>query len=291
MHRTPYQFIILLLLCGVGSSCNRDRVINPFEDNIGTYSAYGALDLGKSTNAIRIRNVSTPFLIDSTIGYEDVNLFFIDPSTDTELQLPDTVINFNGNYTYNYLLRQNLQPSSTYGVKLVFDGGQESSTTITTPAITIADTTPDKASNCRQNLRISFKNVKRPEFINAEVGVLYQGSMHWAPIQTIQTPEFIDGLDEMELQLTVTNLLVDIFPPPPEATINIPPRFWLPTVSCNELDEPTMYIRYIHFGPEWEQFRGTEFLSDMFVDSETIENGIGFIGAIRRDSFSFTFEL
>lgn len=288
---TAQKALCLLLLGVVWLSCGRDRVINPFEDTVGTYSAYGALDIDKPVNSIRIRNVSTPFLIDSVTGYEDVNVFFTDFSTNTETQLADTIINFNGNYTYNYLLREDLQPSSQYGIKIVYNDGNESTTTVNTPAVTIADTTPDKASNCRLNMRISFKNVKRPEFINAEVGVLYQGSMQWAPIQTIQTPEFLDGKDEMELQLTVTNLLVDIFPPPPEATIGIPPRFWLPTVSCDELDEYKMYIRYIHFGPEWEQFRGTEFLADMFVDSETIENGIGFIGAIRSGTLEFIFEL
>lgn len=289
--KTIPKALCLLLLGVLWLSCGRDRVINPFEDNVGTYSAYGALDIDEPLNSIRIRNVSTPFLIDSVIGYEDVNVFFTDFSTNTETQLADTIINFNGNFTYNYLLREDLQPSSQYGIKIVYDDGNESTTTVNTPAVTIADTTPDKASNCRQNMRISFKNVMRPEFINAEVGVLYQGTMRWAPIQTIQTPEFIAGQDEMELQLTVTNLLVDIFPPPPEATIGVPPRFWLPTVSCDELDEYKMYIRYIHFGPEWEHFRGTEFLSDMFVDSETIENGIGFIGAIRRGTIEFIFEI
>ncbi|MBO6795164.1 MAG: hypothetical protein JJ895_14740 [Balneolaceae bacterium] len=282
--------LVCLLFSVLLLSCERDRVINPFEDNIGTYSAYGALDVDKDLNSIRIRNVSNPFLVDSIVGYEDVSVFFSDFSTNTEVQLQDTIINFNGNYTYNYLIREDLQPASQYGITIRFDGDQESKATFTTPGLSFADTTPDKSSGCFQLMRISFKNIKRPEYVRAEVGVIYQGEERWAEIKTVDQIDYVEGRDEMEVKLTVTNLLVDIFPPPPEATINIPPRLWLPTVRCQELDVYTLFIRYIHFGPEWEIFRGTDFLDLTFIDSETIENGLGFIGAIKQGATQFIFE-
>ena len=181
-------------------------------------------------------------------------------------------LNFDGNHTW-----------------LNFENDQESYSVISTPGVSFADTTPDQSNGCVQEMRIFFANVHEPEFVLADVGVLHEGRMKWAPIGSVDQVDHVPGSDRMEVKLTVTNLLVDIFPPPPEATIGIPPRFWLPTVSCTELDQQTIFLRYIHFGKEWESFRDSEFLDFDFIDSGDVENGIGFVGAIRRGEFSFNF--
>jgi len=281
-------YLTLLLLIFTITSC--DRVIDPFEKNIGTYSVYGSLDIDDKQHAIRVKNVSVPFLADSSIGYDGLKVYFQYPDNKS-IQLQDTIINFNGNYTYNYLLKDQLQPATEYSLKLIFDEDQEAYSTISTPGITIPDSIPERLNSCYQVVRIFFENVKNPEFINADVGVIYQGQMQWAKIGRVDKIDYVSDTNRMEVRLSVTNLLVDLFPPPPEATVGIPPRFWLPTVNCNELDQFTMFFRYIHFGKEWKDFRGTEFLDLDFLDSGDIQNGVGFIGAIRQGEFSFDFEL
>lgn len=284
---STYLFLILLLSI---SAVSCERVIDPFEKSSGTYSVYGSLDVDEEQHRIRVRNVSVPFLADSAIGYDDISVFFQYPD-DSFVQLEDTIINFNGNYTYNYLIDGQLEPDTEYAVQLRFNETEEATSIISTPRVSFVDTTPDQSNGCDQELRIFFQNVDEPEFVIAEVGVRYDGSAHWAPIGTVAKIEQVPNSDRMEVQLSVTNLLVDIFPPAPEATIGIPPRFWRPTVSCTQLDEFTMYLRYIHFGKEWEEFRDSDFLDFQFVDSDDVENGIGFVGAIRRGETSFNFRL
>ncbi len=288
MRLFPSYFSIVLLVAVSAISC--ERVINPFESSQGTYSVYGALDVDDDQHRIRVRNVSIPFLSDSALGYDDISVFFEYPDNRT-VQLEDTVINFNGNYTYNYLIDGRLEPNSEYSVKLRFDDNEEATSIISTPRVSFVDTTPDQSNGCDLEMRIFFQNVDEPEFVIAEVGVQYDGKANWATIGTVDKIEHVPNSDRMEVKLSITNLLVDIFPPPPEATIGIPPRFWRPTVSCTELDQQTIFLRYIHFGKEWEEFRDTEFLDLQFVDSDDVENGIGFVGAIRRGETSFDFSL
>lgn len=287
MNKPGIPILLILAFFGTNSTC--DRVINPFEDENGTYSVYGALNVEEDSHRIRVRNVTIPFLSDSLKGYEDIAVFFNYPDGQT-VQLEDTVINFNGNYTYNYLLDGTLEPDSEYSLRLEFDD-QEATSIISTPGISNGDSTPDQSNGCAQTIRIFINNIKQPEFTLVDVGVEHDGKRKWASVGAVDEFDHIEGTDRMEVELTVTNLLVDIFPPPPEATIGIPPRFWRPTVECDELDLNTMYFRYIHFGKEWEIFRDTDFLDDVFIDSGDIENGIGFIGAIRTGEFSFNFVL
>lgn len=283
-----YASIISLWIFLVVLSGSCDRVINPFEDETGTYSVYGALNVEDELHSVRVRNVTIPFLSDSALGYDDINVFFHYPDNRV-VQLRDSVINFNGNYTYNYLIDGALEPDSEYRIQLTFDGDQEANSIISTPGISNGDSTPDQSNGCEQQIRIFFNNVKSPEFVLADVGVEHDGKLKWAPIGTVDQIDHVPNSDRMEVKMTVTNLLVDIFPPPPEATIGIPRRFWRPTVNCQELDAFTMYFRYIHFGKEWEGFRDSEFLDFNYIDSGDIENGIGFVGAIRTGEFSFNF--
>ena len=109
--------------------------------------------------------------------------------------------------------------------------------------------------------------------------------MYYAEIKTVAPLEKVPGTDKVQVSLSITNMLVDLFPPE-ESRIGVPPRFWRPTIGCEDLDEKDMIIRYTHFGPEWKVLKDNNLAFDV-LDSGDIENGLGFFGAIDRGELRF----
>jgi len=283
------RLTITILFFGIVLSCDTNRYINPFEDDIGSYSVYGAIELGGDNNIIRIRNVSIPFLADSGSGYDNINVSLREVDSGREISLRDTIVNYNGNYTVNYLIGEELQARITYDFSIIYDDGNEVNSVFTMPGVTRHRINQNTIVNCYHPIRFTWDNVIAPEYILVEVGVNYQGQTYWGEVERIDEPDRVPGANSMDMVLTVRQLLVDIFPPPigGEGATSIPVELWSPTVECNELDNNEIYIRYIHFGPDWEQFEETDYYIFDFLDSGEIENGIGFLGGIRRDSYRF----
>ncbi|MDX1642081.1 MAG: hypothetical protein R3220_10310, partial [Balneolaceae bacterium] len=154
-----------------------------------------------------------------------------------------------------------------------------------------------------------FDNVISPEIITMEVGVLYQGEEHWAPIEIVGEYKYDPRLDMVVLFIRPRNLLVEIFPPELPGNPEYDRYLLFPTVYCDELDQELFMFRYIHFGPEWSPIGTTiEYGPDetgvadsvtvdipfrnpypVDIESGDIDNGLGFLGAYRTGSFSFEF--
>ena len=166
----------MTLLYFLTGSC--ERAIDPFEENLPTYSIYGAIDIDKEVNNIRVRDISTPLLADSTMGLDNLSVFFGLLESNDQVELTDTVINFNGNFTNNFLLEGPLEPATEYELALNSSLVEDAKVILTTPGITITGNTPETSVGCNDDIRIYFENVKKPEFVNVEVGVVYQGREH-----------------------------------------------------------------------------------------------------------------
>ena len=287
-----FRQVIIALGLLVLISCDTSRSIDPFEDESGSYSIYGAIELGEDNNFIRIRDVSVPFLADSGLGYENVNVHLEEVESGREIALRDTIVNYNGNYTVNYLIEEDLQPRVAYNFTIGNEYGEAVNSIFTMPGVNTHRINQNRVLDCYHPIRFTWDNVIAPEYILVEVGVTYQGQRYWGEVQRVDEPDHVPGSNRMEMQLTVRQLLVDIFPPPigGEGGTSIPVELWPPMVECNELDNNEIHFRYIHFGPDWQQFEETDYYIFDFLDSGEIENGIGFLGGLRRDSFSFFVE-
>ena len=120
-----FRQVIIALGVLVFISCDTSRSIDPFEDEAGSYSIYGAIELGVDNNFIRIRDVSVPFLADSGLGYENVNVHLEEVESGREIALRDTIVNYNGNYTVNYLIEEDLQPRVAYNFTIGNEFGED----------------------------------------------------------------------------------------------------------------------------------------------------------------------
>jgi hypothetical protein len=298
--------LFLLLVFGLMTSCD-DRTINPYEDEEGVFSIYGALDVDENRHVVRVRNLLEPFQPSSEFPI-NATVTFSNLQTGASTVLDDSIVQFSAGKVHNYILHEDLQSDTRYQLTVERSDGILAQTSITTPAETEVSYVPDKIYTCEEPIYFRFDNVKSPEIIRMDVGVLYQGQERWARIRIVGEYKYDPRLDMIILFMRPRNLLVEIFPPDilnPYANLyNIRPR-----VSCNQLDREFFMFRYYHFGPEWSVGQSIEYGPDksgdveyntitvpfrnplpIDVESGDIVNGLGFLGAYRTGTFSFEFQ-
>lgn len=282
--------IAFLLIALVISGCD-ERSISPLEESSGTYSVYGALSIDQNRNFIRVRDLTVPFLSDSARNIDaEVTLEDLQEGTSTTLE--DSVINFGGNYTHNFIVDQQLEPDRSYQLTVERSDGTTVTSMATTPGITEVELDRPTMPNgrievgCTVQITFTYSNVVEPERIRMEVGFQYQGDVHWAEVGKVAQLEHKAGVDEMFVRMSIRNLLVEVFPPPGIDNPALNPRFLSPTVNCNQLGDDEVRIRYDHFGPEWDNINRERGPVNP-LESVDVEGGLGFLGAYRSGSFSF----
>jgi hypothetical protein len=272
-------FFLLLFL----ASCT-DTKISPFEISSGYFSVYGAMNTDSTLNHIRIKDVQTP-LLSPVEEIETFSATLENLQTNEVKPLEKEILIFNENPTLNFIVDEVFQQRSSYKLTVTGNNGEISTSIATTPGNTTLTLTPEVTEECSEEILIEFDDVKDPEFIRFELGVRYERIMYYAEIKTVAPLEKVPGTDKVQVSLSITNMLVDLFPPE-ESRIGVPPRFWRPTIGCEDLDEKDMIIRYTHFGPEWKVLKDNNLAFDV-LDSGDIENGLGFFGAIDRGELRF----
>lgn len=279
-------FVCLLFLAMIAGVTACDRTVDPFEDDQGIYSVYGALEVGEQPNIIRVRNLLEPFRADSTFPF-DATVTFTDLQTGETTQLRDTVVNFEVGRTYNFILEEELELDSQYQITVERSDGEEVTTSIaTTPGLAEVSYAPFQFIYCETQIDFRFHNVKQSELVQMEIGATYQGDVHWAEMNLVGEIEYDPQLDVHTVEMSPRNLLVEVFTPVLPDNPYYDPYTLFPTVTCNELDNSTIMIRYKHFGPEWQTGRPIE-EGEIDTDSGDVENGLGFFGAYRTDTLSF----
>jgi hypothetical protein len=277
LHNTLYILLLFVVCC-------TDTKIDPFEINSRYFSVYGAMNTDSTINYIRIKDVQTPLLS----PVEELDTFSAtleNLQTNKVKLLEKKVVVFNENPTLNFIVDEVFLPRSSYKLTVTGDNGEVATSIATTPGNTSLTLTPEVTEECSEEILIEFDDVKEPEFIRFELGVRYERVMYYAEIKTVAPLVKVPGTNKVQVSLSITNMLVDLFPPA-ESSIGISPRFWIPTIGCYDLDEKDMIIRYTHFGPEWKVLKDNNLAFDV-LDSSDIENGLGFFGAIDRGELRF----
>lgn len=276
-------FALIIVMTG----CD-NRSISPLEESSGTFSIYGALSTNKNINYIRVKDLTVPFLSDSARNI-DADVTFEDLQQGTSTTLEDTVVNLSGDFVHNFIVEQQLQPDGEYRLTVERSDGTTVTTKATAPGVANV-VLSDNDVPCTTPMTTRFQNVIKPEYVRLEVGATYQGSVHWADVGKVAQVQYNSAGDEMVITMTPRNYLVEIFPPGQIDNPAIDPRVLSPTVACDELDNNTIMIRYIHYGPEWDLIRPERGPFDP-TESPDVDNGLGFLGAYSRGNYSFTIDL
>ena len=287
----PIQISFLICL-GTIVGC-KDRAIDPYEGEKSIYSMYGALEVGETPNYIRIRDLQIPF---GQEDFQDLNATVRFENLDSGIRttLEDTIIVFSGNATHNFIVNESIQPQGKYRIIAERSDGAVVQTMATAPHITKVEAEPIENVDCEQQIEFYFSNIPAPEQVQMEVGFFHEEKMQWNEVSLVDQLKRVGDTDVFYISMSPRNLLVEVFTPNLELEVDgvirnpIPPRFLFPTVHCRELDSNVAQIRYTHFGPEWEAVEPIYPVNpDDIMD---VENGLGFVGAYRQDTFSFTID-
>jgi len=281
-----------IVITGVlfGHACE-DRTIDPFEEDDGTYSVYGVLEVNKSPNFIRIKDLNESFFPDSNAAL-DAEVLFENLKTGNTQMLQDSVVRFGNFLTHNFKVNQPITPLTEYRLEVTGPDGEVVSTVANTPATTDASASPDENVDCMVSVTFSFKNVVRPEEVLMEVGFFYDGRLFWGSTGTVDDLEFRPGEDEMFVRMRPKDLLIEVFPPAGLAdfiTRGGDPRNFPADFLCDELDSDTVLVRYRHLSKEWENFQPDTDAGEFDpTTSFDVNNGLGFFGALLEDTLAFT---
>lgn len=264
----PRSILALVLLVSVVvlfPGC--DNSVNILDRDTGLYSIYGALDIYADVNHIRVKNLNTPLVGDSTrtIG---ATVTLKNLRTGTSEILRDSIIQFENVYTHNFRTTLEIMPDTEYRITIEHSDGRTARATATTPHIAETDAVPE-GEDCETPIRVQFEPVASPNAIEAELGFDYGGLQHWTPV--FKTRSSDSNPDLVFLQFTPKQLLDAVFKPDSPLGGK--------EVWCHELDNNKIYARYTHFGPD--------FGGDTPSDSLNVPGGIGVFGGFYEDSFSF----
>ena len=265
----------------------RDARINPYEEENGIYSIYGALNINETDHVIRVRDLSVVHN-DSSSAILDATVTFHDLEAGTSQVLRDSVVQFPAGYTHNFILNKELKPRSTYQVTIEDSDGSTVSSTFTTPGITKVLVLPlDTPISCSRRFRVDFENLLPDEIIRIEVGFLYQESIHWfEPNLYCAGVEYEEPLQQLLVSTTPLFLLNEVFPSNERAQWEDCSQAPSPRVRCRDLDNGAAFFRHLHLGPDWNKVY-PNYPRDP-LDIEDIANGLGFLGAYYDDITEYT---
>ncbi len=171
MNVSTKSVLFIILIAALFSGC--DNTLNPFIDDRVPYSVYGYLEAGRDTNFIRVVDLNSPLLADSTRRLDVKKVTLTNLKTGAKQILQDSVIRFDSVYTHNFYTTLNIAPGTTYKLKVKgADGELTVSTTVpavvnptiytnskTYPYIEVMGSSMPDSISCPLNLRVAFQPI------------------------------------------------------------------------------------------------------------------------------------
>ena len=247
-----------------------DNSLDPISGEAG-FSIYGALSLSTDRQLIRVRDLRTPLTSEATETLE-AEVFLERMSDGRRIQMADSVIAFEDVFTHNFRAIEDLQPDTEYRLIAQRPNGTESSVTARTPPLISEVTFPD-SSDCLEQFRIAFPGITDLRQIRVSIGYTTGTGTEW--VETVPGDFETDRNQNLVLEFRPEQVLETTIPRQPQ-----PRQISLYAPRCLALTSERIQVAYLHFGPEWsgalQAFDPTE--------SGRVENGLGFFGALRRDT-------
>ncbi len=250
-------FSICLLLVGT-ISC--DNSLEPVDNN-GIIAFYGALDLDKETNFIRVRDLNAPFTTEATreLNFEVTLKNLDDGSLET---LGQRRREYEGLYQYNYVVNQPIAPDTRYKFKVTRPDGHFVSKTILSPTYPVPVAEPVN-QDCYTPIQVSFDPVNGSSF-TYKIGFSLSGSIYWGARQ------YLLSADSTTTSLSLTFIPVD--------ELKLVP-FTRAMLRCTDLVSEYFYLSYAHYSKgfaesifieEFDIFESTQRLGAYYEDTLAI---------------------
>lgn len=235
-----------------------DTGIDGLNEEKGIYSIYGYLDMKKDTNFVRVKNLNTPLTATSSDSI-DAKVTLKNLVTGNTSILKDSVIDFDGVKTHNFMTTMNLQPDTEYQLKVQRSDGRSLSATASTPYLANRELKPSNPV-CEGPTELVFEPVRDKFALDLKISFLYEGQRYWVNANN-RLEEKGDGV---VASFWFENIVKAPFSPE--------------LVFCNELSSDIFTIQYYHYGPD--------LFEDNVSDSINIPGGAGRFGAFYKESFT-----
>lgn len=259
---------VLVLICFFSfflTGC--DNSVDPLNKEQGAYSIYGYLNIYKDVNYIRVKNLNSSFLQDST-GDIDADVTLKNLNSGATEKLEDSIVVFDEVKTHNFRTTMDILPATKFRVDVEAQDGRKVSATATSPPIAETDVGPIGA-NCSTNVDLNFDPVSSKFALDLEVGLHYDSKEFW-----IRANKFLSESDgSVTASFTPYDILDGVF------GLTAPDSEDPLKVYCHQLDAEKLMARYAHYGPD--------LFANTISDTLQIPGGAGRLGALYRDSFSF----
>jgi hypothetical protein len=297
--------LVLLLFAVLIASSGCDNSIEPLP-NRSTFSIYGYLNLSEQRQFIRVKDVNEPLLGDSASQEIDAAVTLEELSTGTTWALRDSVIAFGDLYTHNFWADLTLQPDTEYRVTVTRSDGVTTRATTRTPRA-IAPVSVPEAGNCLTNFSIPFPGIQdRQRIYEVQVGFLPERETDgpsgppgpgddrptgdapnqervWVDIGDSDAVQLVSRRDtDVQIRLLPEELLAPFLP----SIDTRPMNTYIP--RCLLLDDDQFYVAYVQLGPNWSGVLSRQSISFNLGESLYVDNGLGFLGALRYDTLTVT---
>ena len=255
---THFLCVALVFFTFFGGLQGCETEINGLNEEKGIYSIYGYLDLKKDTNFVRIKNLNTPLTATSSDSI-DAKVTLKNLANGNTSVLKDSVVEFDGVKTHNFMTTEDLQPDTEYQVKVQRSDGRSLSATASTPYLANRELKPSNPV-CEGPTELVFEPVRDKFALDLKISFLYEGQRYWVNANN-RLEEKGDGV---VASFWFENIVKAPFSPE--------------LVFCNELSSDIFTIQYYHYGPD--------LFKDNVSDSINIPGGAGRFGAFYKESFT-----
>jgi hypothetical protein len=258
MDRSSPIFALLCLLLMVAGCSNS---LNPVDEETGVFAIYGALDLNRETNFIRIRDLNAPFTeeatreIDATVVLENLE-------SGVQQRLESERIVAEGVFLHNFLVSGKIIPGTEYKLSVTRSDGVNELITTTTPTMPEPLAIPI-GKKCDTPVDFLLEPIMGGT-VTLKIGYFLGGDF---PDDIRWTSERVFGPEEGKEMVSI------------RFTPNVILSFVVGGgVDCSSLARDKFYVSYAHYGPGfYEKIRNDPF--DILQSTERF-------GAFYRDTLA-----
>lgn len=262
-------FLFLISIGFVTSAC--DNSVELIDEETGLYSIYGALDMNKEINFIRIKDLNVPIenLADQPLNVDVV----LDNLTNGISEvLRDSVVIFDGVPTHNFYTTMEIPPRAEFRITVTGEDGRATSAMATAPDLVEVHVQPEKPG-CRTEMEVEISSIELGN-VSSHIAVDYDG-MEW------RWGGYAREFDESITHTFQPQVLLDEIwkDSELESTDCYEICYEDPRPQCYQLDSDFWRVKYIHYGPDFDEGELPEDLR--------VPGGIGEFGIIRTEVVSF----
>lgn len=273
------RLLVGALLCTTLLVSGCESGIEPFDEE-GAYSIYGILSTSGVPQLIRVKPLSVPITKVDSSTLDATTVTLENRSDGTTEVLDDSVFTFVDQnteiITHNFVVDRPLTPGTEYRIVIEGPDGKATEATTTTPENPSANLSPENG-DCLEQFLVVLQDVRDPRRLH-DPAVEFRYSSQWVSLPATNKFETDDG--QVAFGFRPESLLGERIP---EQTLpnDRDPNCWRAT-RCSELENTEVRIRYTLLGPNWFGGVPQDSLTYNPLESPTVTDGLGFLGAAHR---------